>query len=62
MNRLRGRRQTGVIGLKLADPQRDAPLIPELQQLADDWLDRQPELARMLIRRWVGDVEKYAQV
>ena len=57
-----GRRQTGVIGLKLADPQRDAPLIPDLQQLADEWLDSRPELARLLIRRWVGDVEKYAQV
>ncbi|MDP3857228.1 MAG: ATP-dependent DNA helicase RecG [Stagnimonas sp.] len=59
---LLGRRQTGVIGLRLADPQRDAPLIPELQQLADQWLDSKPELARLLIRRWVGDVEKYAQV
>ncbi len=57
-----GRRQTGVIGLKLADPQRDAPLIPALQTLADEWLDARPELARLLIRRWVGDVEKYAQV
>ena len=59
---LLGRRQTGVIGLKLADPQRDAPLIPELQQLADQWLDSKPELARLLIRRWVGDADKYAQV
>ena len=59
---LLGRRQTGVIGLKLADPQRDAPLIPDLQKLADDWLDHRAELARLLIRRWVGDVEKYAQV
>jgi len=59
---LLGRRQTGVIGLKLADPQRDAPLIPALQTLADEWLDTRPELARLLIRRWVGDVEKYAQV
>ena len=59
---LLGRRQTGVIGLKLADPQRDAPLIPALQILADEWLDSRAELARMLIRRWVGDVEKYAQV
>ncbi len=59
---LLGRRQTGVIGLKLADPQRDAPLIPALQMLADEWLDSRAELARLLIRRWVGDVEKYAQV
>lgn len=59
---LLGRRQTGVIGLKLADPLRDAPLIPALQALADDWLDHHGDLARLLIRRWVGDVEKYAQV
>ncbi len=59
---LLGRRQTGVIGLKLADPQRDAPLIPALQKLADEWLEQHTELARLLIRRWVGDVEKYAQV
>jgi len=57
-----GRRQTGVVGLKLADPQRDAPLIPALQQLADEWLDQHPDLARLVIRRWVGDVERYAQV
>ena len=59
---LLGSRQTGIVGLKLADPQRDAPLIPGLQKLADEWLDSQPELARLVIRRWVGDVEKYAQV
>jgi ATP-dependent DNA helicase RecG len=57
-----GRRQTGVVGLKLADPQRDTALIPALQMLADQWLDQQPALARLLIRRWVGDVDRYAQV
>ena len=57
-----GRRQAGLIGLKLADPVRDAALIPPLQQLADQWLARHPREARQLIGRWVGDVEKYAQV
>jgi ATP-dependent DNA helicase RecG len=57
-----GRRQTGLIGLKVADPVRDSALIPALQKLADDWLQRQPALSRQLISRWVGDVEKYAQV
>ncbi|MGH8461340.1 MAG: ATP-dependent DNA helicase RecG [Stenotrophobium sp.] len=57
-----GRRQTGLIGLKVADPVRDAALIPPLQKLADDWLQHHPREARMLISRWVGDVEKYAQV
>lgn len=59
---LLGRRQTGLIGLKVADPMRDAALIPALQQLADQWLANQSPLSRPLIGRWVGDVEKYAQV
>ena len=57
-----GRRQTGVIGLKIADPMRDAALIAPLQALADEWLERYPLDARRLIARWVGDVEKYGQV
>jgi len=57
-----GRRQTGLIGLKVADPVRDAELIPALQKLADEWLAQYPREARQLIGRWVGDVEKYAQV
>ncbi|MGH8506809.1 MAG: ATP-dependent DNA helicase RecG [Stenotrophobium sp.] len=57
-----GRRQTGLIGLKIADPVRDSALIPPLQKLADDWLQHHPHETRMLIERWVGDVEKYAQV
>ncbi|HUP93138.1 MAG TPA: ATP-dependent DNA helicase RecG [Solimonas sp.] len=57
-----GRRQTGLIGMKLADPVRDSAVIPPLQRLADEWLRSEPELARLLIARWVGDVEKYAQV
>ncbi|WP_428313501.1 ATP-dependent DNA helicase RecG [Hydrocarboniphaga sp.] len=57
-----GRRQTGVIGLKIAEPVRDSALIPPLQQLADDWLERYPLDAQRLIARWVGDVEKYGQV
>lgn len=57
-----GRRQTGVIGLKIADPVRDQALIAPLQQLADEWLERFPLDAKRLIARWVGDVEKYGQV
>ncbi|MGQ0530940.1 MAG: ATP-dependent DNA helicase RecG [Panacagrimonas sp.] len=59
---LLGRRQTGLIGLKLADPVRDAAQIPPLQPLADEWLERFPDDAQRLIRRWVGDVERYARV
>ncbi|MEW6167979.1 MAG: ATP-dependent DNA helicase RecG [Pseudomonadota bacterium] len=59
---LLGRRQTGDIGMKLADPVRDAPLVAPLQKLADRWLATEPRLAQLLIRRWVGDPERYAQV
>jgi ATP-dependent DNA helicase RecG len=57
-----GRRQAGVIGFKLADPVRDQHLIAPLQKLADEYLEKHAELAALLVRRWVGDVERYAQV
>lgn len=59
---LLGRRQTGLVGLKIADPSRDAHLIPPLQPLADTWLQAHPAESDALIRRWVGDVARYARV
>ncbi|MBL6752349.1 MAG: ATP-dependent DNA helicase RecG [Nevskia sp.] len=59
---LLGRRQTGLIGLKIADPVRDAAHIPALQKLADHWLASAPQDAKRLIARWVGEAERYAQV
>ncbi|MGH8446068.1 MAG: ATP-dependent DNA helicase RecG [Solimonas sp.] len=59
---LLGRRQTGEIGMKLADPLRDAALIPPLQQIAERYLEQEPELAKLLIARWVGDPDRYARV
>lgn len=59
---LLGRRQTGVVGMKIADPVRDAERVPPLQALADRLLDTQPAMARGLIRRWVGDFERYGEV
>ena len=59
---LLGRRQTGLVGMKIADPVRDADRIPALQRLADELLARQPALAQALIRRWVGDFERYGAV
>jgi ATP-dependent DNA helicase RecG len=57
-----GRRQTGLIGLKLADPVRDAARAPAMQKLADNWLAHHPHAARTLVARWVGDLQRYGQV
>ncbi len=57
-----GRRQTGIIGLKIAEPLRDAALVPELQLIADRWLAQDRSAAELLITRWVGDVGRYGQV
>jgi ATP-dependent DNA helicase RecG len=59
---LLGRRQTGDVGFRLADPVRDAPRLPGLQALADDWLAHHPGAAARLARRWVGQWENYANV
>jgi ATP-dependent DNA helicase RecG len=59
---LLGRRQTGLVGLKVADPVRDAARVPRLTAIADACLRDHPELARQLIRRWVGDIEIYGRV
>ena len=59
---LLGRRQTGLVGLKVADPVRDAARVPRLTALADACLRDDPDTARLLIRRWVGDIDTYGQV
>jgi ATP-dependent DNA helicase RecG len=59
---LLGRRQTGDVGFRIADPVRDAPRIPALQALADRWLASEPAAAARLVRRWVGDWQSYADV
>jgi ATP-dependent DNA helicase RecG len=57
-----GRRQTGVVGLKIADPLKDADLIDNLQSVADQYLAEYPEETELLTSRWIGDIERYAQV
>ena len=56
-----GTRQTGVAGLRAADLQRDADLLPAVQQRADALLER-PEAAEVLERRWLPEGERYAAV
>ncbi|TAM13075.1 MAG: ATP-dependent DNA helicase RecG [Nevskiaceae bacterium] len=59
---LLGRRQTGVVAFRVADPARDAALVPLLQRRADDWLHNQPQATARLMARWVPDGARYGQV
>ena len=57
-----GTRQSGLLRLRIADLNRDADLIPAVQQAAAamlrDWPDRVPRL----IERWIGVAQRYGQV
>jgi len=59
---LLGTRQTGVMQLRIADILRDAHLIPDLHQYADNILANQPKHAKALMRRWLGDRMRYGMV
>jgi ATP-dependent DNA helicase RecG len=62
MGEILGSRQTGRIGFKLADPVRDVARAARMQRLADQWLDQHHAAARLLVSRWVGDLQRYGQV
>lgn len=59
---LLGTRQAGELHLRIADLTRDAPLVPKVQQAATLLLERYPERVAPLVRRWLGDNSRYAQV
>lgn len=56
-----GTKQTGLADLKIADLVRDAPLIPQVQQMAHHlWLNDH-DYCQPIIDRWVGDKEIYSK-
>lgn len=57
---LLGTRQTGLAGFRIADPIRDAALLPQVQVAADALLARAPQVADRLIERWIGQAVRYA--
>ncbi len=56
---LLGTRQAGEVNLRIADLLRDAPLIPEVQRTAALLLERYPERVNAIVRRWLGETERY---
>ena len=59
---LLGTRQTGLQMLRVADLQRDADLLPQVQTMAAELWTQHPHAVEPLIRRWLGDAERFAQV
>jgi ATP-dependent DNA helicase RecG len=57
---LLGTRQTGLAVLHIADLIRDADLLPAVQAAADGFATRHAARVTPLIRRWLGDAERYA--
>lgn len=59
---LLGARQTGLTQMKVADLVRDQALIPQVQQLAQALVSHYPDLSEQLMKRWLPQGERYAQV
>jgi ATP-dependent DNA helicase RecG len=57
---LLGTRQTGLAEFRVADLQRDAPLLPMVHALAERLLQESPQLADRLVGRWIGGAVRYA--
>jgi len=59
---LLGTRQTGLMQLRVADLVRDADLLPGVQRAADLMLGGPEANIGALLRRWVGDGERFGKV
>lgn len=57
-----GKRQTGLVQLRVADLLRDAHLLPQVQALAAELLRQHPQAADAIIRRWLGKATQYGDV
>ncbi|RUO80000.1 ATP-dependent DNA helicase RecG [Idiomarina tyrosinivorans] len=59
---LLGHKQTGVTELKVADIERDASLLPKVQELAETLYADYPQTVTLMIERWLPRRDVYAQV
>jgi ATP-dependent DNA helicase RecG len=59
---LLGKRQAGFMRFKVADIERDAAMLDQVAQCADEILHTQAELVEPLVHRWVANSVEYAQI
>jgi len=57
-----GTRQTGLVQFRVADLVRDADLLPEVQQAAQQLASRYPGHVQHLLDRWIAQGQHFAQV
>lgn len=59
---LLGTQQTGEMGFRVADLQRDEHLLAQAQQTAQILLKQYPQNAELLVKRWIPNATRYAYV
>ncbi len=57
-----GTRQTGELNLRIADLERDAHLLESIKAIAAELMRDYPQTISPIIRRWLGEKERYGQV
>jgi ATP-dependent DNA helicase RecG len=57
-----GTRQTGMLNLRIADLMRDQKMLGAVSHTAERLLSEYPDRIAPLIRRWLGDAERYGNV
>lgn len=57
-----GVRQTGLAQFRIADLNRDGPIVDTVKQTAEDILKSHPESVEPLLERWLADSVRYAEV
>jgi ATP-dependent DNA helicase RecG len=57
-----GKRQTGLMQLRVANIMRDASLLPDVQEIAELLLNEHPAVVDRIVRRWIGSADQYGNV
>lgn len=57
-----GKKQTGLMQMRVADLVRDAGLLPQIQSVAQTLLLEHPEAAAPIMERWIGEAGEYGNV
>ena len=57
-----GTKQAGISDFRIADIARDRPLLPHVNQTAEELIDNDLAVARQIIQRWLTDRVEYGNV